>query len=92
MFSVSMPNLATSFALVEMATKCLAMADSGAPEARNQSRAVCALVMVSSVVKVLEATRNRVSSGARSRDGFGEVGAVDVGDEAEGQVALASSA
>ena len=35
--------------------------------ARNQSRAEWALVMVSSVVKVLEATRKRVSSGSRSR-------------------------
>ncbi len=53
------------------------------------SRAVCALVMVSSVVKVFEETMKRVSSASRSRDGFGEVGAVDVGDEAEGHIALA---
>ena len=57
-----------------------------ATEAREQpqSRAVCALVMVSSVVKVFEETMNSVSAGSRSRDRFGEVGAVDVGDEAEG--------
>ena len=48
--------------------------------------------MVSSVVKVLEATRKSVSSASRSLHGFGEVGAVDVGDEAEGEVALRCSA
>jgi len=50
----------------------------------SQSRAVCALVMVSSVVKVLEEMMNKVSAGSRSADRLGEIGAVDVGDEAEG--------
>ena len=34
--------------------------------ANSQSRAVCALVMVSSVVKVFEETMNSVSAGSRS--------------------------
>ena len=81
---------ATFSALVEMATKCLATAVSSPPSpASDQSRAEWALVIVSCVVKVLEATMKSVSSGLRSRDGLGEVGAVDVGDEAEGEVALA---
>ena len=39
-------------------------------------------------MKVLEATRKSVSSGAEIADGFDEVGAVDVRDEAEGEIAL----
>ena len=49
----------------------------------SHSRAVWALVMVSSVVKVFDETMNRVSAASRSRDGLGEIGAVDIGDEAE---------
>ena len=68
MLAVSMPNLATSAALVETATKCRATAAwSSSPWPGPQSRAVRALVMVSRVVKVLEETMNRVSSGSRSR-------------------------
>ncbi len=67
MLAVSMPNFATSLLFVDMAAKCFAMASCGAPDFRNHSRAVCALVIVSSVVKVFEATRKRVSSGLRSR-------------------------
>ena len=67
MLSVSMPNAATSLALVETATKCLAMAAlSPLRPASVQSRAVCAFVIVSSVVNVLEDTMNRVSAGSRS--------------------------
>src|SRR5262249_23365391 len=67
MFSVSMPNFATSAALVETATKCLATDFSSPPRpASDQSRAVCALVMVSRVVKVFEEIIKRVSAGARS--------------------------
>ena len=67
MLAVSMPNFATSSALVETATKCLAVAAcSPFRPASSQSRAVCALVMVSSVVKVLEETMNSVSAGSRS--------------------------
>ena len=57
-------ELVTSLALVETATKCLATAFSSPPSpASDQSRAVWALVMVSCVVKVLEATMKRVSRG-----------------------------
>ncbi len=62
-----MPNLATSAALVETATKCLATAAGSFSVARAQSRAVCALVIVSSVVKVFEETMNSVSAASRSR-------------------------
>ncbi len=66
MFEVSMPNLATSAALVETATKCRATAAGSFNALRAQSRAVCALVIVSRVVKVFDETMNSVSSGARS--------------------------
>ena len=68
MFSVSMPNLATSPALVETATKCRATAASSPPSpARTHSRAVRALVIVSRVVKVFEEMTKSVSAGSRSR-------------------------
>ncbi len=68
MFAVSMPNSETSSALVETATKCLATAASSPPRpASAHSRAVWALVIVSSVVKVFEETMKSVSSGSRSR-------------------------
>ena len=63
-----MPNSATFSALVETATKCLATAASSPPSpASSHSRAEVALVIVSIVVKVLEATMNSVSAGSRSR-------------------------
>ena len=67
MFAVSMPNLLTSSALVETATKCLAIAFSSCNAARHQARAVRALVIVSSVVNVFDETMNSVSAGSRSR-------------------------
>ena len=68
MFSVSIPNFATSSALVETAAKCFAIAASSPPRpARAHSRAVRALVIVSSVVKVFEETMNSVWAGSRSR-------------------------
>ncbi len=67
MLAVSMPNLATSLALVDTATKCLATDFSSFSFASAQLRAVCALVIVSSVVNVLEEMMNRVSSASRSR-------------------------
>ena len=68
MFAVSMPNSDTLAALVETATKCLAMALSAPPRPlRHHCRALPALVMVSSVVKVLEDTMKSVSAGSRSR-------------------------
>ena len=85
-----MPNFATSFALVETATKCRATDFSSPPNpASDQARADCALVIVSSVVNVFEETMNSVSAGSRSRTASDEVGPVDVGNEPESHVALA---
>ncbi len=68
MFAVSMPNFATSAALVETATKCCATERLSPPNpCTNQSRAAAAFVMVSSVVKVFEEMMNSVSAGSRSR-------------------------
>ncbi len=68
MFAVSMPNADTSFAAVDTATKCFATASLPAPSPlSSHSRAVAALVIVSSVVKVLLATMNSVSAGSQSR-------------------------
>jgi hypothetical protein len=67
MFAVSMPNFDTSSALVETATKCFATAASSPRTAIAQSRAERAFVIVSRVVKVLEAMMNSVSAGSRSR-------------------------
>ena len=67
MFAVSMPNFSTSSAFVETATKCFATAASSLRAASDHSRAVRALVIVSSVVNVFDATMNSVSSGSRSR-------------------------
>ena len=67
MFSVSIPNAETSSALVETATKCLAIASSSPSAATIQSRAVRAFVIVSRVVKVFDDTMKRVSAGSRSR-------------------------
>ena len=68
MFAVSMPNAATFSALVETATKCLATAASSPPSpSSSQRRASVALVSVSCVVKVFDATMNSVLAGSRSR-------------------------
>ncbi len=63
-----MPKAAAASVLVVSAQKCLeidsaALRSSLPPCARNQSRAECALTMVSRVVKDLDATRNKVLSG-----------------------------
>ena len=68
MFAVSMPNSETFSAFVETATKCFATAFASPPRPfSDQSRAVWALVIVSSVVKVFEETMKSVSAGSRSR-------------------------
>ena len=67
MLAVSIPNFSTPAVFVETATKCRATAFSSPSALSTHSRAVCALVMVSSVVKVLEQTMNKVSSAFRSR-------------------------
>ena len=71
-----MPNSATLSRAVDTATKCLAIASFSEassvtmPRSRrassSQARTTFAFVMVSSVVKVLEATITRVVSGSRS--------------------------
>ena len=60
-----MPNSAAAATLFDTATKCLARSASAPAWARNQSRAVRALVRVSIVVKVLEITTNSVVAGDR---------------------------
>src|ERR1700744_2133874 len=65
MLSVSMPNSSTSFLLVETATKCLATASSPSASV-SQRLAAVALVSVSSVVKVLDATMKSVVAGSKS--------------------------
>ena len=68
MLAVSMPNFDTSVALVETATKCFATDATSPPNAASDhSRAVCALVMVSSVVNVFDETMKSVSAASRSR-------------------------
>ena len=66
MLSVSMPNDETSSAFVETATKCLATAAPSPSAASDHSRALRALVIVSSVVNVFDAITNSVSAGSRS--------------------------
>ncbi len=62
-----MPNAVTAAAFVETATKWRAIARSSRKALRVQARADCALVIVSSVVKVFEEMTNRVLAGSRSR-------------------------
>ena len=63
-----------------------------ASAASSHSRAECAFVIVSSVVNVFEETMNSVSRRVEVARRLDEVGRVDVRDEPERQVALASSA
>ncbi len=68
MLSTSIPNSVTFSEFVDRATKCSATAFSSPPRPfSSQERAEVALVMVSIVVNVLEATMNSVSAGSRSR-------------------------
>ena len=76
-----MPNAATSSAFVLTATKCCGTASSPRA-ATSQSRAVRALVSVSTVVNVFDDTMNSVSAGSMPVERAGDVGAVDVGHEA----------
>ena len=90
MLAVSMPNLATSSALVETATKCLATAFSSPP--RPFSEPVARRVGVGHGLQRGEGLRRDDEQRFRRVEvagGLGEVGAVDVGDEAEGHVAVA---
>ena len=67
MFAGSIPNLSTSSRFVETATTCRAIADSSPRPSRSHARAVCAFVIVSSVVNVFEEMTKRVSACSRSR-------------------------
>ncbi|CAM5715849.1 hypothetical protein SGLAM104S_07297 [Streptomyces glaucescens] len=68
MLAVSMPKSATFSAFVDSATKCLATASCPVFSSRSsQLRAEVALVTVSMVVKVFDATTNSVSAASRSR-------------------------
>ncbi len=67
MFAVSIPKSATFPAFVDRATKCRATAASSLSASSSQVRADVALVTVSIVVNVFDATTNSVSSGSRSR-------------------------
>jgi hypothetical protein len=74
MLAVSIPKSATFSTFVDKATKCRATAsdptsslDSPPRPDSSQDRAEVALVIVSMVVKVFEATTNSVSAGSRSR-------------------------
>jgi hypothetical protein len=68
MLAVSMPNSATLAPFVETATKCRATALRSLPRRESaQSRAECALVIVSCVVNVFDAMTNSVSATSRSR-------------------------
>ena len=89
MFAVSMPNLATSSALVETATKCLATA---AGSFKRLERPVAGRVGIGHRLQGRKGLRRDDEQrflGVEVARGLGEVGAVDIGDEAEGQVALA---
>ena len=79
--------------LVETATKCFATAALDAKLRRtSQARAVAALVIVSSVVKVLDETMNSVSAGVQVVRRLAEIGAIDIGDEAESHRPVAERA
>ena len=80
-----MPKALTASRLVDRATKWCSTASSPSAST-SQDRAERALVMVSRVVKVLEATTTRVRAGSRPRNFEVEVGPVDVGHEAEVEV------
>eukprot|EP00962_Isochrysis_galbana_P029202 scaffold9325_cov97-Isochrysis_galbana.AAC.2 len=67
MLAVSMPNWDTASPFVESAAKWRAIAAGSASLERSQSLAVPALVIVSWVVKVLDATRKSVVSASTSR-------------------------
>ena len=85
-----MPNFATSAALVETATKCFATDVSSPPSARQRPLACGA------GVGHRFQRRERLGRDDEERlrrveiaDRFGEVGAIDVRDEPEGEAALA---
>ena len=82
-----MPNSAQAATLLETATKWRARSASAPAWARNQSRAVRALVRVSIVVKVLEITTKSVVAGREAGQRGRQIGAVDIGDEMQARPA-----
>src|SRR5262249_57682419 len=67
MLAVSIPNADTFSAFVDTATKCFATALGSPPSPlSDQSRVLCALVVVSSVVRVFDETTDSFSAGLRS--------------------------
>ena len=71
--------------LVDTATKWRCSSASGTPPAIDQSRAVCAFIIVSAVVKVFDATTNSVVAGSSDGERVDHRLRVDVGDELHGQ-------
>mmetsp|Transcript_17542 Transcript_17542/g.45005 ORF Transcript_17542/g.45005 Transcript_17542/m.45005 type:complete len:212 (+) Transcript_17542:1398-2033(+) len=67
MLAVSMPNADTASPLVESAAKCLAMEAGSVSLESSHSFADLAFVIVSCVVNVFDAMRNKVVSASRSR-------------------------
>ena len=85
-----MPNFATSWALVETATKCLAMAAFVAVQAGQQP--IARRMRVGHRLERgegLGGDDEQRLRGIEIAHRLGEIGAVDVGDEAEGHGALA---
>ena len=87
MLSGSIPNLATSSAFVETATKCLAIAASMPSADSTHERAEWAFVIVSSVVNVFDDDDEERLLGGEVASRLDEVRGVHVRDEAERQVA-----
>ena len=88
MLAVSMPNCADLVGVGRHRDEVAARRRRRRSASTSQARAERALVSVSRVVKVFDATMNSVAAGSRSRIASDEVGAVDVGDEAEVEVAV----
>ena len=59
-----MPNFAAASTWVDTATKWRCSSASGTPPASDQSRAVCAFIIVSAVVNVFDATMKSVVPGS----------------------------
>ena len=85
MLAVSMPNFATSAALVETATKCLATACSSPKLAEHPGARGVRVGHGLQGGEGLGGDDEQRLLGIEIARGFGEIRAVDVGDEAERQ-------
>ena len=83
-----MPNFATSSALVDTATKCFATAFAS-PSRQAPVASRVRVGDVSSVVKVFEQIDEQRLGRIEVARGLDDVGAVDVGHEAEGEATVA---